>query len=635
MSGIAGIFNLDGQPVDVNDLQAMLTTLKLRGPDGSDVWCEDQVGLGHTMLWNSPESKHEQLPMINTRGDLFLTADARIDNRDTLIDQLGFGEQKTSQIGDSQLILAAYDKWGEECPAKLLGDFSFAIWDLRRQVLFCTRDHFGAKPFCYYHRPGRVFIFASQVKSLLALPQVPRQVNEGRIADYLVGIMLEGIDNTSTFHQEIHRHPPSHTLSIKSDSISSRRYWSLDPTKEIFYKSEGEYAEAFLEVFSKAVDCRLRSPSPMGIMMSGGMDSTSIVGIARHYMADMGADPLHTYSAVSSDGDDPETRNIQAMLRMDGLQGTTVSPEQMSSFAADIDAVLEKSDDLFDNHIYTVPLILFIAAHRQGCRIMLTGILGDNVVSKSSSYITFLLRERKWTDWYLEVIGNSRTYYPYYSAWRALYRSARAELVPDWGRRIWRRIHPINSTRKINPDSIINRDFAQRIQLADRFERQRRSVNACPPKTLSELQANNLNAPYTTAGMERYSRVGGLVSIEARHPFMDVRLVEFCLALPWMSSYYRGRSKVVMRDAMDGRLPEQVLSTTYCRHLAPHFHRAWFLLKQPSIEKMLHDHLNSISEFADQDSIWQSYRRCSLEWTVEDWTRVRTAITLALWYQHA
>ncbi|GAH07934.1 unnamed protein product, partial [marine sediment metagenome] len=153
---------------------------------------------------------HEQLPLVNARGDIVITADARIDNRVELIDILGLGGRYHSQIGDSELILAAYEKWGEECPARLLGDFAFAIWDGRRQILFCARDHFGVKPFCYYHRHGRVFVFASQVKALLTMRQVPHQINEGRIADYLVGD-LEGIDKTSTYYQEVYKHPPAHT----------------------------------------------------------------------------------------------------------------------------------------------------------------------------------------------------------------------------------------------------------------------------------------------------------------------------------------------------------------------------------------------------------------------------------------
>jgi asparagine synthase (glutamine-hydrolysing) len=127
MSGIVGIYNLDDQPVERTDVKRMVATLERRGPDGSGLWCQGAVGLGHTMLWNTPESLHEQLPLINTGGDMVITADARIDNRDELIHILGFGGRDRSQIGDSELILAAYERWGEECPARLVGDFAFAI----------------------------------------------------------------------------------------------------------------------------------------------------------------------------------------------------------------------------------------------------------------------------------------------------------------------------------------------------------------------------------------------------------------------------------------------------------------------------------------------------------------------------
>lgn len=122
MSAIAGIYYLDGKPVDRADLGRMVESLAHRGSDKADIWSEGSVGLGHRMLWTTPESLHEQLPLVNQTGNLVITADARIDNRDELIAALGFTDRLPMKIADSQLILAAYEKWGDRCPENLLGD---------------------------------------------------------------------------------------------------------------------------------------------------------------------------------------------------------------------------------------------------------------------------------------------------------------------------------------------------------------------------------------------------------------------------------------------------------------------------------------------------------------------------------
>src|SRR5262245_10430097 len=199
MSAIVGIYFMDGRAADHNTINQMLERVKHRGPDRAGVWCESSVGLGHRMLLTTSESLHEKAPLVSKSGDIALTADARIDNRDELINALGLGQSPSREMSDSELIVAAYERWGERCPERLLGDFAFAIFDKRRRSLFCARDHFGVKPFYYYYS-GRAFVFASEIKAIFSLREVPQQVNEPRIADYLVHV-LEGFDKSITFYR--------------------------------------------------------------------------------------------------------------------------------------------------------------------------------------------------------------------------------------------------------------------------------------------------------------------------------------------------------------------------------------------------------------------------------------------------
>ncbi len=215
MSGIVGMYCLDGRSVDQKDLRRMVDKIAHRGPDGSDIWCNGSVGLGHRMLWTTPESLKEKLPLVHRSGKLVITADARIDNREELIKALNLTDKKPEDITDSELILYSYEKWEENCPEKLIGDFAFAIWDGFKRKLFCVRDHMGVKPF-YYYKSDKIFIFASEIKTLLCLKEVPQKLNELMVAFYLARIFK---DNTITFYHDIVRLPAANSINVSKDNL--------------------------------------------------------------------------------------------------------------------------------------------------------------------------------------------------------------------------------------------------------------------------------------------------------------------------------------------------------------------------------------------------------------------------------
>lgn len=432
MSGIAGVYYLDGRAVDRADVERMVERIAHRGPDGSAVWSEGEVGLGHRMLWTTPESLHERLPLVNKSGDLALTADARIDNRDELMTALGLNSRLREEMSDSELILRAYEQWGEGCPEKLLGDFAFAIWDRRRQVLFCARDHFGVKPFYYYCSP-HVFAFASEIKALLCLREVPRRLNETRVADYLVP-MLE--DKAITFYQDILRLPPAHIMIADREGIHLRPYWALDPSRELRLGSDGEYAEAFRELFTEAVRCRLRSAFPVGSMLSGGLDSSSIVCVARELLAHDGGRRLHTFSATFDElpGGD-ERCFINAVLSMGGLESHIVRADRVSPLH-DISRVLHHEDEPFYAPNLFVHWALCNAAHRQGSHAILDGLDGDTTLAQRFEHLAELLQAGRWKSLVAEVIGLSRRLNR--APWKLFLLYAVTPLAPEPIRQAWR-----------------------------------------------------------------------------------------------------------------------------------------------------------------------------------------------------
>jgi asparagine synthase (glutamine-hydrolysing) len=283
MSGIAGFYNLDGRPAESSFLERMTETIVHRGPDGTGRWINGPVGFGNLMLQTTPELANEKQPLTNENATLCLTMDGRIDNRLELrgtLESKGFPCRDTT---DAELVLRAYECWAEDCPRQFLGDFAFAIWDTRKQQLFCARDHVGVRPL-YYHCSGSLFAFGSEIRAILALPTIPRRLNESRVVDFLVE-ELDREDEESTFYQDVLRLPAGHSLTVGPGRFALRDYWDLNAPPILKLKSLMEYGEAFREVFVEAVRCRLRSTHPVGSTLSGGLDSSSVVCTTRELLA--------------------------------------------------------------------------------------------------------------------------------------------------------------------------------------------------------------------------------------------------------------------------------------------------------------------------------------------------------------
>jgi asparagine synthase (glutamine-hydrolysing) len=626
MSAIAGIYYLDGRPVDRVDLGRMVDILAHRGPDGAGVWSEGNVGLGHRMLWTTPESLQEQLPLVNNTSDLVITADARIDNRDELISVLGLTDRLAEKITDSQLILSAYERWGESCPEHLLGDFTFAIWDGRKQVLFCARDHFGVKPFYYYYRSDWSFVFASEIKALLCLPEVPRRLNEVRVANYLADILE---DKTITFYRDIFRLPSSHSMSVSREKVSVRSYWSLDPSRNLCLGSDNEYAEAFCELFTEAVRCRLRTAFPVGSALSGGLDSSSIVCVARKILAQDESNRLHTFSAISenvAEGDDPTF--IKVVVNQGGVEPHYVYDELISPLA-DLDRLFHHQDEPYDNIYLSSAWALSSVAQQQGVRVLLDGNAGDFTVSYDFVYLTELARTGRWIALAREVTGLSRHYFNNcVSPRRLLWLWAIRPLVPQPVRQAWQVLRGRNGLVRSVP-TIINPDFAERFGLAAQLETLKRKSRAI--QTLREEHWLSLSSDFLPLGMETADKVAAAFSIELRYPFLDKRLVEFCLALPREQKIYLGWTRIIVRRALANILPEEVQWRGGKGDVSLSFARGLLMFERERLEDVILNAPKVIEEYVDIPTLRNVYQRYVDRGTVNDAYTIWTAVILALW----
>lgn len=628
MSAIAGFWHLDGRPAQHAELQRVLHRLSHRGPDGQGAWRRGEIALGHRLLHTTPESLREDQPLVARDGSLVLTADARIDNRDELRAVLPGPDPPPRDAADSALILAAYRAWGVRCVDHLAGDFAFALWDDTRSHLFCARDHFGVKPLFYHHRQGRLFAFATEIKGLLALPDVPRRLNETRVADYL---QWSFDDQEITFYSGILRLPPAHTLLVNPDGLTLQRYWCLDPEREVRLGSDREYADAFRDVFTEAVRCRLRSAFPVGSSLSGGLDSSSIACTARDVLRPQGDRPLHTFSLVFDDLPEcDESPFIDAVLDEGGLVPHRIRGDRLSPLEE-----MHRYLECEDQASWVFNMCLHWALHRSaaahGVRVFLDGLGGDEVVCHGIGRLPDLVRSGRLLELAVSVVRLGRHFRQ--SPLRILRRQAIRPLLPDAVLRLWaaRRGRPAPEASPVRP--LVARALARRVRLEERL---RSLENARPLAALSLRGAHflALQAGITSAGFESIDPVAAAFSIEPRYPFYDRRLAEFCLALPGEQKLRRGWTRYVLRQAMAGTLPERVRRRGGKTSLSAQFEEGFLAFERERIESVALGGSQVIAPYVDVEVLRELYQAYSTGGSRQNAELIWNPVMLAIWLEH-
>lgn len=595
MSGIFGVYYFDGQSAKPEVLHQMSDTLAHRGSDGADIWYQDCVGLGHRLFWTTPESLLETLPLV--KDNLVLTADARIDNRDELISTLKIDYLPREKITDSDLILAAYQKWGDRCPEKLIGDFAFAIWDKREQILFCARDPMGVKPFFYYHSHN-LFVFASEIKALLTQPQVPCHLDELMVAYHLEAFYE---DREITFYQDILRLPGASSLIVNSSNqIKIQSYWSLDPQKEIKLESRQDYIEAFQEVFTESVKCRLRSAFPVGSTLSGGLDSSSIACTARRILVEKGQQ-LHTFSAIFPSLSPADLRLIDERPYMDAVK--SLGGLQSHDLRADLltpltDILWNDEEPIFATNLY-IHQGIYDLANQQGVRVVLDGLDGDVTVGHGWSYLSELLCSGRWYKLIQEVNSASQRYHlSRKRIVRELALNPIIEAVSNYIDSFFNRVQD-------NDNQLIAPGFAQSIGISNKIA----ELLKDKPKlvlTTRQKQHSGLTSGLYSHVLNMADKATTQSSVEARYPFFDRRLMEFCLALPPEQKLDQGWSRAILRYAMTDILPPSVQWRLNKSNLFPNF-RSQLLNTQSITQGQMMNNLQNIEKYVDKSTFKSSY----------------------------
>ena len=615
----------------------MIDSLAHRGPDASGVWVDGPVGLAHCALWTTRESLNDRLPLIDRTRRFVITADSRIDNRAELI-QLLKPEQKDCDLADSALILAAYEKWGDTCPEKLVGDFAFAIWDSSQNRLFCARDYFGVKPF-YYYLSESLFAFSSEIKALFRLAGVTRQLNQTRIGDHLGG-MYE--DKQITFYRDILRLPPGHRIAVDRRGSRLEAYWSPDPSIELRLKSDVEYAEAFGGIFEEAVRCRLRSPFPVASMLSGGLDSSSIACTAAKILNESNQPRLPTFSAVFDRVPSCDERSfIGAVLDQKRYEAHFFNADGVGPLTS-LDGTRWRPDEAPSAPNIFINLGIYEAARAQGVRVMLDGFDGDTTVSHGTAYLTELARNGRWVSLARQLRGLSRNFEVSFSKLLAEYiwNFGVIPLAPSTGRLVERKSRSLSRklrrSKSLIPETtswraFLNQDFIRRTDLTMRRKCLRTDF-ATPALTERQSHHRRLTwgvMPYT---LEVLDSAAGAFSLELRYPFWDKRLVEFCLSLPPEQKIWRGWTRMILRRAMAGVLPEEVRWRGGKANLAPALSHGLLTFDRQRLDDAILRDTSQIDEYVDSAALRRAYNRfISGEVMDGDVVAIWRAMSLALW----
>lgn len=609
----------NGKDVDPELMKKMNEKLSHRGPDGSDIWCEGPVGLGHQMLWTTQESLHEKLPF--EENGLIITADARIDNRDELSKDLGLRDEE--DVSDSYFILKAYQEWGEECPDKLLGDFAFAIWDRENERLFCARDHMGVKPFYYYLSNNR-FLFTTEIKALFNIPEVPYKLNELQLAFYLSGIYDE---RSLTFYKDIFRLPSAHYMTIDNKKSKIRRYWKLDPNLETILDSDEEYTQKFLEIFTESVRCRLRSLHPIGFELSGGLDSSSIVCVAKSILKKNDNDTqINTFSQVYNDIKEcDESYYINKIIDLGGINPYYLDADQISPLNEIGNILWYLEEPFFANNRHSF-WILYKNMQKKGTRVLLTGMDGDTTVSHGHNYLKELATTFKWKKLINEINTLSTQFnkdIPKIILNKLILPMAPESIVKWW---------VINIHK--NPRVMFNNtEFVNKLDFKN-YSKPYRKFNFTAKNTKEYHYMTLINGIHQSL-LEVLDRNTAPFSIEPRHPFYDKRLIEFCYSIPTEQKIRSGWGRWLLRNTMEDILPREVQWRHDKINFAPVRDRNLILFEKEYLDKLIYKNSEILKDYIDLDEFKAMYEKYKSRSKGYNHKLIEKLVLVIIWLEHS
>jgi len=536
VSGFFAILRQDGQAFADQWLQKISAELATRGPDGCNLWQRDNISACFAFMRTGPAPQARQQP-VSLLDRFYLWGDLRLDARDDLHQQLS-GKNCPPDTTSEELLLQAWAKWGPACLQRIIGDFSFALWDAAEKTCWCVRDFVGARPFYYAHTSG-VFCFTNTLPLLRRVPEVSGEFDEIFLGDFLTHGW--NVDRERTVYRDIRRLPAGHLLKLSNDSLTVERFRKLPIEQPLRLNRPEEYTEAYLGLLTAAVNDRLPQDA-VSLFLSGGLDSASVCAVASQIAATRSQkDKLKAFTiSWHPFFDDPEPAFAKLSAQHLGLAQEVLQDQRLQPFegAQSEPCTPEPSDEIFfarDRRFSRR-----VAAH---ANVVLSGDGGDDVlIGQAWPYLTYLWRNRKWQNFARDFGGYlwaHQTIPPLRGGFRTRIARWLKHDDPFDGYPSW-----------------LNPAFEHRAKLRQRW------LDFANPGQNTEHPVHPLAYRLLHDGLwaivlEIEDAGWNRVTLESRAPMLDLRILQFLLrlpAVPWCMD------KELVRQTMKGLLPMEVLS---------------------------------------------------------------------------
>ena len=535
MCGIAGIFHFDGRTPSPQLTARMRSVMSHRGPDDEGEYFDGPVALAVRRLSIIDLSPTGHQPMCNEEGSVWICFNGEIYNYVELIPQLKAKGHRFHSHTDTEVILHAYEDWGPQCIDFLNGMFAFAIWDCRAQQLFIARDRMGVKPL-YYTLHNNTFLFSSEIKAILQDVTVPRRPNLTAIHEYL---QYEYNLDDGTFFDGIKKLMPGHYMIVRREGVSIQKYWEIPPVNhEEGARSEQEYIERCFELLQDAVRIRLRSEVPLGFSLSGGLDSSSVLGLASRMLS---RTPLTFSGAFAEDPRYDERPYIHTMVNLLGTEHHEIVPH-FRDFLMELENIIW----FMDEPVVGPGVFSQLAVSRlcsKHVKVVLGGLGGDELFGGYQRYTISYLR-----DYQYNLLRGKQPID--LAEWFRMATNLKSKVQYIGLQNTWAKI--VRHLKR-GSDSWFTQDALALVKNDGHRE---------PIVDGDRLHQEMLwDMRYFLPGLLHVEdRVSMAVSLESRTPFLDYRLVEFAARVPSILQLRNLTTKYLVRQAMRNVLPAKIVN---------------------------------------------------------------------------
>lgn len=554
MCGITGVFDTRStSEIDRNLLHRMNETLIHRGPDEGEVYVESGLGLGHRRLSIMDVSSGQQ-PLFNEDGSVVVVFNGEIYNFQKLVGELtALGHQFRTHC-DTEVIVHAWEEWGERCVERFSGMFAFGVWDRNRQTLFMARDRLGIKPFYYTLLDNGLFLFASELKALLVHPDFDKTFDHRAIEDYFA---YGYIPEPKTIFKNAFKLNPGHLLSLQrgQQTVQSREYWDI-PFTPHGSLSEEEAAEELILRLRNAVDSHLMSEVPLGAFLSGGVDSSAVVAM----MGGLMKEPVNTCSIAFSDPAFDESDYARLVAERYQTRHFT---EQVQQDDFDlIDRLAALYDEPFADSS-AIPTYRVCELARKRVTVALSGDGGDENFAGYRRYRWHMIEERLRSKLPLglrkPLFGLLGSVYPK-ADWAPKFLRAKTTFESLARDSVEGYFHSVSILDNKLRMQLFTRDFYRDLQGYRAVEVLRDYADKSPTKdALSLIQYLDMKTYLVGDILTKVDRASMAHSLEVRVPLLDHELVEWVSGLPASMKLRQQEGKYILKRSLEPYLPNEVL----------------------------------------------------------------------------